>query len=441
MKKKILFITPYVPYPLNSGGNQAFFHMVDYIRSRMSVSILLYPRHSAEMDNIKTLQAKWPDVTFHLYRPQPEKPVTNAPRVKHPLYLKWLLKAHASLGRKIRRQQQKIVQPEGTPSDWVRAKSTLPMSIFGGLEAGYVNYVAQVARSGFDIVQVEFFEMISLGYVLPENVETIFVHHEPRYVRNNNEMHLFHTVTDMDRLLYGVSRDYERAALCRYKHLITLTEVDRRLLADFIGRADHIHVSPAVVSLPEETARTFHPATTHRLTFVGSEDHYPNLDAVLWFCHEVVPLLRQKGFKFTFQVIGHWRSPYVQSLKKDCPELELTGYVEDLHGFQQGSIALVPIRIGAGMRMKIMDAISAGVPFATTPKGVEGLDFRDGEECLTALDPAAFADAVIRLSDDTGLQERLSVQAWKRLNELYDFPQLLRTRMAIYDSLPKAGAQ
>ena len=66
MKKKILFITPYVPYPLNSGGNQAFFHMVDYIRSRMSVSILLYPRHSAEMDNVKALQAKWPDVTFHL---------------------------------------------------------------------------------------------------------------------------------------------------------------------------------------------------------------------------------------------------------------------------------------------------------------------------------------------------------------------------------------
>ena len=434
-KKKILFITPYVPYPLNSGGNQAFFNMVDYLRSRMSVSILLYPRHSSEKRNVNALKEKWPDVTFCLYAPQPEKDGGQGPRVRHPLYLKWLLKAHASLTRKIRRQQRKVVGQEELPRDWVRAKSTIPMSTFGGLEAGYVNYVAQVARSGFDIVQVEFYEMIALGYVLPEDVETIFVHHELRYVRNANEMRLFQEVNAMDRLLYDVSRDYERAALCRYKHVITLTEVDRQQLAEFIGRADRIHVSPAVVSLPEGDNRTFQPATTHRLTFVGSEDHYPNLDAVLWFCHEVVPVLRRKGFRFSFQVIGNWHSPYVQALKKNCPELELVGYVEDLHAFQRGSVALVPIRIRAGMRMKIMDAISAGVPFVTTPKGVEGLDFRDGEECLTASDAPAFADAVIRLSDDTELQERLSARAWKRLGELYDFPQLLRTRMAIYDDI------
>lgn len=437
--KKILFITPYVPYPLNSGGNQAFFNMVDYIRTGMFVSILLYPRHSGERRNIDALKKKWPDVTFYLYSPQPEKDEGQELRVRHPLYLKWLLKAHASLSRKIRRQQRKVVGQEEGPRDWVRAKSTIPMSIFGGLETGYVNYVAQVARSGFDIVQVEFYEMISLGYVLPEDVETIFVHHELRYIRNANEMHLFQEVNAMDHLLYDVSRDYERAALCRYKHLITLTEVDRSLLSDFIGRADHIYVSPAVVSLPEGDTRAFQPATTHRLTFVGSEDHYPNLDAVLWFCHEVIPVLRQNGFRFSFQVIGNWHSPYVLALKKNYPELELVGYVEDLHAFQRGSIALVPIRIGAGMRMKIMDAISAGVPFVTTPKGVEGLDFRSGEECLTALDAPAFADAVIRLSDDTELQKRLSVQAWKRLRELYDFPQLLRTRMAIYDNILGEG--
>lgn len=49
----------------------------------------------------------------------------------------------------------------------------------------------KVAHTGFDIIQVEFYELIALGYVLPQNVQTIFVHHELRYIRNENEMNLF----------------------------------------------------------------------------------------------------------------------------------------------------------------------------------------------------------------------------------------------------------
>ena len=67
--KHILLITPYVPYPLNSGGNQAFYNMVDYLRTRMSVSILLYPRHAGEKRHADTLKQLWPVVTFFLYQP------------------------------------------------------------------------------------------------------------------------------------------------------------------------------------------------------------------------------------------------------------------------------------------------------------------------------------------------------------------------------------
>lgn len=430
--KHILLITPYVPYPLNSGGNQAFYNMVDYLRTRMSVSILLYPRHAGEKRHADTLKQLWPDVTFHLYQPKPEEPDRF---VRHPLYLKWLLKAQASIGRKIRRQRKKTrLNPQTEEMDLVRAKSTLPNSLFGGIESSYADYVARVSRQGFDIVQVEFYELISLVYVLPEDVQTVFVHHEPRFVHNANEMQLFREVTPMDRLQFGVARDYERSALSHYKHLIALTEVDRQVLTDFLGHGEHIHVSPAMVKRPEQPG-SFQPAVHHRLTFVGSEDHCPNLDAVNWFCHDIIPLLREKGFRFTLQVIGNWRSQYVHDLCKACPELELTGFVDDLHTFLQGSIALVPIRIGAGMRMKIMDAVSAGVPFVTTSKGVEGLDFRDGEECLIADTATGFAEAVVRLSDDPALQECLSKQADGRLRQLYDPDQVLATRLSIYNTL------
>ena len=69
---------------------------------------------------------------------------------------------------------------------------------------------------------------------MPEKcTKRFFVHHELRYVRNANEMSLFEEMTDEDRMLFSVAKDYERAALLKYKHVIALTEVDRQLLIDF----------------------------------------------------------------------------------------------------------------------------------------------------------------------------------------------------------------
>ena len=64
----------------------------------------------------------------------------------------------------------------------------------------------------------------------------------------------------------------------------------------------------------------------------------------------------------------------MKSLQAVCPEMELVGYVEDLREYLNGSIVLVPIRIGSGMRMKILDAVSSMASFVTTTKGVEGID-------------------------------------------------------------------
>lgn len=432
--QKILFIIPYIPYPLDSGGNQAFFNMVDYLRTQMNVSVLLYPRNGTQRRHTEQLKALWPDVTFYLFTSQDSEEAL--PAVRHPFYYKWLQKTKASVERKMRRQ---LIRPKENAADWdlVRAKSTLPTSVFEPFPAGYAAYVNEVCQKGFDIIQVEFYDLIALGYLLPQDTETIFVHHELRYIHNRNEMDLFKQVKAEDRMLYEIAKAYETDALRQYRHIIALTEVDRKLLAELLGRTDRIYASPAVVRLAgEDAAHPFIPATTCRLTFVGSENHSPNMDAVDWFCREIAPALRRKGVQFTFQLIGRWVTPYVtEQLRKICPELQLQGYVEDLGARLQGSIALVPIRVGSGMRMKILDAVSSGVPVITTTKGVEGLDFRSGSECLIADDTDGFAQAILRLSKDTALQEKLVNEARLRLRELYDPQEMLRRRKALYDSM------
>lgn len=64
--KKILYIIPYVPYPLTSGGNQAFFHMIDYLRDKMDISILLYPINKAQESDVEELKKLWDLSLIHI---------------------------------------------------------------------------------------------------------------------------------------------------------------------------------------------------------------------------------------------------------------------------------------------------------------------------------------------------------------------------------------
>lgn len=417
--KKILFIIPCIPYPLTSGGNQAFFNMVDYLRHKMSVSLLLYPK-GKEQKNVEKLMQIWDNVNFFIFTEEMAEPKT-----RHPSYYRWLNKIAKSISRKMRRQL--II-------DEARKDMTLTTSVFEPLNSEYAEYISYISQRGFDIIQVEFYPLISLGYLLPEDVQTVFVHHELRYVRNENEMSSLKSVTAEEQMLYHISKDYEHYALRRFKHVIALTEVDHQVLSDILGSEVTIHVSPAVVQISDASDIQVDP-TISRLTFVGSENHYPNLDAVDWFCKEIAPCLRKQGFQFIFQVVGPWGSSYVKGLQAICPEMELVGYVEDLHRFLNGSIVLVPIRIGSGMRMKILDSVSSKAPFVTTTKGVEGIDFRNEEECLIADSAYDFSKAIIRLAGDDALQVKLANQAVDRLQKLYDPQEMLKRRLTIYSKI------
>ena len=111
--------------------------------------------------------------------------------------------------------------------------------------------------------------------------------------------------------------------------------------------------------------------------------------------------------------------------------METVGYIKDLPSFLKGSIALVPIRIGSGMRMKILEAVSADIPFITTTKGVEGIDLLDKEEYLKA----DSADAIITLSQNTELQEKLVRQAKSKMKDIYNPSNMLEQRFNIYKQI------
>ena len=380
---KILIVTPYMPYPLDSGGSQAQFQMIDGLRRKAELSVLFPLRKENDPDYL-SLKSLWPDVTFYPYVGEEPTPADGS------LCGRWLKKSYRSLERKLQRLET------AKETDLIRSHTTLFSSSGTNLPSGLIDFVAAVSRQGFDIVQTEFFEFVSLVYVLPESVKRVFVQHEIRFIRNELEMGLLAQPKSSDRWNYEVARAFETVALKRYDAVVTLTEVDREIMKTCVGH-DAVYASPAFVCT-EAAADERSVDYCKRVVFVGSGFHFPNLDGVDWFSRDIMPRIRKEEPETEFCVVGRWGKQ-----QKDYPGIRFLGFVDDLGSVLQGSVSVAPIRIGSGMRIKLLDSVKYGSPFVTTSKGVEGLDFRHGRDCLIADTPQAFADAVVRLLRDPEL--------------------------------------
>lgn len=443
---KLLYINTYIPYPLNSGGSQAFFTITDYIRKHHELSLLLYVHNSTERRNVEKLRKLWPDVTFYTYEKTAADEDSSLADFsgmswRDKTLCRMLNYFHASFGRKINRRRHKSMtkrcfadtdESAISKPDFVRDHAMLFMKT-DDLTPGFCNYVKSIAANGFDVIQVEFYDYLPLVYFLPKETKKVFVHHEIRFVRNEIEYQLFERPVSTDLLLLKKDKAAELGALAEYDAVVTLTETDKAILSEYLP-ADKVFASPAITQTAAVEHKSFKPAT--ELAFIGSGSHFPNADGVVWFCKEVVPVLRKMNQELpVVNITGSWKSVMKEELKKVCPTVNFVGYVDDLPSFLNGKISIVPIRIGSGMRMKILDSVFAAAPLVTTSKGCEGLPMENDKNCLIADTATDFAKAVSVLLADHERQRVLAHNAQEVDTGMLDETDLFRRRMAVYESI------
>lgn len=430
----LLFILQYVPYPLNSGGNQATFNMIDKVRLQHNVSVLFKIDNSESEAALQQLRSIWNNVTFYPY--QENKQAAPQTSTNKPTSLSFRLCEYfqKSFTRKVNRRIRKYSANNANKGmgDFVRANSCLN-DAYPSFSEGYKDFVYQVSRKGFDAIQVEFYESMPLVYLLPEDVAKIYVQHEIRYIRNKNELDLFKQQHPEDIYRWHLLKDMELSALAHYNYVVALTEIDKNLMLEDENRL-HIFVSPAVIK-PADKKFSYTQAATE-LVFVGSGAHFPNADGVMWFCQEVLPVLKKAGKDIKVNIVGKWKEDLQKVLTDIEPSLNFTGYVEDLEGYMNGKISIVPIRIGSGMRMKLLDSISSASPIVTTSKGCEGLPFKDGDTCFIADTATDFAHAIIRMLDNKeNIQKRFVENAFSTISSIIDPDQQIQKRLSLYKKI------
>jgi glycosyltransferase involved in cell wall biosynthesis len=158
------------------------------------------------------------------------------------------------------------------------------------------------------------------------------------------------------------------------------------------------------------------------LVFVGSMDWMPNIDGITWFVDEVLPLIRQKFPNCTLAVVGRKPGKEIANLGQRDALTRITGTVDDVRPWLWGAkVAIVPLRIGGGTRLKIYEAMAARTAVVSTTIGAEGLDVSPGENILIGDTPQAFADSCIRLIGDTDERRRLSESAWEHVAQRHSW--------------------
>jgi len=145
--------------------------------------------------------------------------------------------------------------------------------------------------------------------------------------------------------------------------------------------------------------------------------------------------VRQQIPGVRFFIVGKDPPPAIRRYGRD-PGIVVTGTVDDVRGyFRKTTAVVVPLRIGGGTRLKILEAMAMGKPVVSTAVGAEGLEVADGENILIADDPPGMARALISVLRDRALRERLAGAGRKLVEERYDWTSIANRLERAYSSL------
>ena len=198
-------------------------------------------------------------------------------------------------------------------------------------------------------------------------------------------------------------KNQELAVIAAADTTIVISPVEKDLLASELPGA-RVRVIPILREIP---GRSVSDAVRDGIVFVGGFRHLPNVDAMLWFCSEIWPLIRLKLPAVELSIIGSHMVPEVHALEGDG--VRVLGFVEDIAPiFAQARLSVAPLRYGAGQKGKVVTSLGFGVPCVITSVAAEGLRLGDEEGALIADTAADFAAAVVRLYQDPVLWQRLS---------------------------------
>ncbi len=386
---KVLFVCPFVPWPLVTGGKIRTYHLLREASAHAEIHLRVI-REPEEVDGAAEALGPWCAslAFFERSRPGP--------------WERWKLP-------KLER--------------WFHSRALV--------EAVH----ADLAHGGFRLVHLD--ELL-LARIVPARQEVPVIQHH----------HKLDTVLyDSLREGEGPKRHFdlwklrrlEAESTRRYRHHVLCSQEDAEALRRRYGALDC-----AVVQSGFEP-RSFRPSDPptarerERLVFLGSMDYGPNVDAVLRFAREILPRVRDRRPGVVFEIVGGNPPDAVRALAGE--RVHVTGRVEAVQPYlERASALVVPLRIGGGTRLKIVEALALETPVVSTTIGAEGLGLVSGEHLALADSAEDFAAAVLRVLDDPDTAARAARRGRAFVHERYRWEVLGGELVDTWERVAFSGA-
>ncbi len=377
---RITMLSPYHLYPVQHGGAVRMYHVLrELARRGNEVSLVGFVDTEAQREAGQALKEFCSEVDLVVREPLPKRGKLLVPGEVNEFQQ---LSMRRALARHLDRFDPDVLQVEYTH-----------MAPYGRLGGGRVT-----ALSEHDIAFMSAYRHAvaegGLGRALAYS----------RYLR------LFH---------------YELNALRDFDVVFTMSPRDAQLLRAIAGPGLNVSDRAPIGADVEGWSGVVRKPDGKTVLFVGNFAHRPNLDGALYFGREVLPELHRREPEARLTIVGAHAPPELLQLAED-PRVQVLGFVPDLGALYATAAAFVsPIRIAAGVRVKLLEAFAARVPAVSTSPGAEGLDVTHEREVLIADDPAGLAEQTARLLRDPALGERLARQARQLVEERYSWTAIV----------------
>ena len=410
--KNVLFVLPFFPYPFISGGHQAIFNGINAVRDNVNVFITYceYPEYQMIAEKAEFAKATDNKVSvLPFILPSSSK----GDRLLNIIYrIKYRFKRLIS-GKNISPKHDDY-------GEWNNQ--------FFDINGPFLDHInALIEQYNIDIVQCEMLEMSPVVFALPQQVKKIFVEHEIGFVRKQLCLDVKGDKSALGAVQLGMNKSLEVELLNKFDVVVTLSSIDTNKLIE-AGVTTKIHTSFAIVNSSIRKSISSHFSNT--LVFIGPEWHPSNKAGLLWFLENCWDMLMSSG-QYELNVIGNWRPETAKEIESKYSGVHFLGFVKDLTSVMQNTIMIVPITIGSGIRMKILEACSFGIPFVSTSVGMEGLPFTTEKDCLIADTPEMFVQSIISLKDDNK-RKMIIDSAQSIVQSYYSLNSLALNRMLCY---------
>ncbi len=370
--QKLLIVTAVIPYPLTGGGRISQFATLEKLVNYINVELLVEAFTESQLTAIEELKIRLPNLNVS-YVSSINKPKSKP--TKRSRSIKQILK---SIYNKLKQHPvtKNTISSKSDPYEEVNRLNY----IFANLNPRFIDKLHQrIHEFDPDIVQVEHNRYITLGALISKYKPTVFIDHEIQFARILSTLNSKGMEQDIyANYLLEKFKTQEISYLNNYNKVITFSEIDKiKLLSQLANEKPEAIPFPIMES---DFNNTTISGRIKKLVFIGGSNHYPNKEGVEWMLNHINDnQLRKLDVKL--YITGTWDADFVLQYT-NREEVIFSGFIDDLNSFCTESLMLVPIRIGSGIRTKILYAMARKIPVLSTTLGFEGINLKQGKDII-----------------------------------------------------------